>query len=103
MTKSFCTSPGRHIVTSTPETDALETIYYEMVEQIVDAANTFVDMHPTSSDEQVKKMMHLFISVTAAFIDSMPGLQETTAIDVAKLAFQHAKELENKPKNESYN
>jgi hypothetical protein len=90
-------------VKSTPENEALETIYYDMVEQIVDAANTFVDMHPTNSDEQVKKMTHLFISITAAFIDSMPGLQEATAVDVAKLAFKHAKDLENKPKNESYN
>lgn len=88
---------------STPENDALETIYYDMVEQIVDAANTFVDMHPTSNEEQVKKMMHLFISVTAAFIDSMPGLQETTAIDVAKLAFTHAKNVDGKPQKESMN
>lgn len=90
-------------MSSTPETEVVETFYYEMVEMIVNAANTFVDMHPTNNTEQVKKMVHLFTSVTAAFIDLMPGLDEEAAINLTKTAYLHAKSLANKLQKESLN
>jgi hypothetical protein len=88
---NFSPSPGRHIVSSTPENDTLETIHYEMVEEIINAAETLISMHPEDKLEQTRKMLYLFVGAMQAFVQSVPGLKEDDTLTLAKKAYELAR------------
>lgn len=97
---SFCHSPGRHFVSSTPEDETLATLHYDMVEQVIDAAETVIQMHPDNNAEQISKMLYLFVGAMSAFIQSVPGIQIEHVLTLAKKAHETAHALS---KNESLN
>ena len=99
---NFSLSPGGYIVSSTPENDTLETIHYEMVEEIINAAETLIAMHPEDKLEQTRKMLYLFVGSMQDFVQSVPGLKEEDAVTLAKKAFELARN-QYKPENESLN
>jgi len=71
----------------------VDEIYYEIVETVLNAAQTFIEETPTDKYQQVDKMCRLFVGVMAAFMDTMPSLQEEHALALAKSAYQTMENL----------
>lgn len=78
-------------MSSTPEDETVAAIHYDMVESIIDAAQTMVQMHPDSNKDQVEKMLYLFVNTMQAFIQAVPGLEEENLLLLAKKAYDIAR------------
>lgn len=89
--------------TPTAEEEIMLAMYYDMVEEIMNAAETCIQMHPEDKPEQTRKMIYLFKSVMAAFVDSLPGIQEADVVLLSKQAYAHAQKLNAPPENGSLN
>lgn len=92
-------------MSSTPEDQVLESIHYDMVEMITNAAVCVVEMHPDNNKEQVNKMFYLFAEAIHAFVQSMPGLDKHHVLEVAAKSFDLARmhKQETLPPTESMN